>query len=65
MSVVCVILQKLLRIINEKTKQSMYIGLYKHIPSKDFLLNLALIYDLLYKLSLSSEALHSRNSAIV
>lgn len=48
-----------------KTEQSLFNGLYKRISSKQFVQDLALMYDVLFELSILSEALQKRETSIV
>ena len=48
-----------------ETEQAVFQGLWKRISSKQFLLDLAIMYDVLYELSLLSEGLQKRNVTIL
>ena len=48
-----------------ETEQAVSQGIWKRISSKKFLLDLAIMYDVLYELSLLSEGLQIRNVTIL
>lgn len=48
-----------------ETEKAVFRGLWKRISSKQFLIDLALMYDVLYELSLLSEGLQKRNVTLL